>query len=59
MRERYKLIKTWFDGETETHIDNVSYALAVALKKLLIMQGEDEDTLSIEEDRAALNGEKT
>ena len=49
MSERYKLIYTWFDGERETHIENVSYALASALKKLLVMQGEDEQRLEIEE----------
>jgi hypothetical protein len=47
MRERYKLIYTSFDEET--HIENVSYTLAAALKKLLVMQGEDESRLEIKE----------
>jgi len=59
MRERYKLIYyAWVDGEQETHIENVSYTMAMALKKILVMQGVDEDRLDVEEDHAALNGDK-
>ena len=59
MSERYKLTYyAWVDGEKETHIENVSYTMAVALKKILVMQGANEDKLDVEEDRAALNGEK-
>jgi hypothetical protein len=50
MSERYKLTYTRFDGEKETHIENVSYTMALVLKKLLVMQGENEDGLDIEDD---------
>jgi hypothetical protein len=49
MNERYKLIQIYYDGKEETHIENVSYSLANALRKLLVMQGESEQGLHIEE----------
>ena len=49
MKNRYMLTQTSYSGDEEIHIVNVSWAMADALCKLLVMQGAHEAELSIDE----------